>query len=284
MVNLAAADVVGHATGGVTDPDRMSSVMASLDIQLGRLIDWYRQEGMLEDTIIIVTSDHGMVPNERNVGKGAIFEALEDSGTGRQESVTAWTHIWLTNPSKAGEAAEAISMLQDPAILGVYYKESGDSNYLLAPGSKVEEPMQATLSYLLSTYVGPTSPDLVIILPENTLLGTWPEGSHGSHEVITWGAQHVVLTIYGPGIKKDKVSDYPARLVDIVPTVASLMGLIHQDWDGIVLADAYQKPASEDLVVQESRRRELGPVVHALCAQSALDRGVPTTECESITR
>lgn len=284
MVNLAAADIVGHATGGITDPDRMSGVMASLDKELGRLIDWYRQEGILQDTIIVVTSDHGMVPNERNVEPGAIFKALKDSGTGRQRSVTAWTHIWLTDPSKAREAAEAISMLQDPAILGVYYKEPGDGNYLLALGSKLEEPMRATLSCLLSTYAGPTSPDLVIILRENTLLGKSPEGSHGSHGVITWGAQHIVLTIYGPGIKEGKVSDYPARLVDIVPTVASLMGLIHQDWDGIVLADAYEKPASEELVVQQNEQRELGSLVYALCAQSAVDGGVPTTECESIAR
>ena len=284
MVNLAEADVVGHATGGTTNPEKMSRVMASLDEQLGRLIDWYRQEGLLEDTIIVVISDHGMVPNERNVKPNAIFKALNDSGTERHPNATARTHIWLTDPSKGSEAAEAISTLQEPAILGVYYKEPGGSNYLLPPGSRLEEPMRATLSYLLSTYAGPTSPDLVIILRENTLLAKWPEGSHGLHGEITWGTQHIVFTLYGPGIKEGSVSHYPARLVDIVPTIASLMGLTHYGWDGIVLADAFEKPASEELVVQENMQRVLGPLVYALCAQSALDRGVPATPCESITK
>lgn len=284
MVNLAAADVVGHDTGGITDPDTMVGVMASLDEQLGRLINWYRQEGMLEHTIIVIVSDHGMVPNERNVEPDGILTALENSGTGLHPSLTAWTHMWLTNPSKAREAAEAISMLQDPNILGVYYKEPGDNKYLLASGSALEEPMLATLSSLLSTYTGPTSPDLVIVLRENTWPTRWPEGTKGTHGVVSWGTQHIVLTIYGPGIKEGRVSDNPARLVDIVPTLASLMGLTYHDGDGIVLADALKKPASEDLAIQENRQRELGPLVYALCAQSALDRGVPATACESITR
>jgi len=160
----------------------------------------------------------------------------------------------------------------------------GGSNYLLPPGSRLEEPMRATLSYLLSTYAGPTSPDLVIILRENTLLAKWPEGSHGLHGEITWGAQHIVLTIYGPGIEEGRVSDYPARLVDIVPTIASLMGLTHHSWDGIVLADALKSPSPEELALQEEKQREVGPLAYALCAQLALDRGVPATECESINR
>lgn len=284
MVNLAEADVVGHATGGTTNPEKMSRVMASLDEQLGRLIDWYRQEGLLEDTIIVVISDHGMVPNERNVEPNAIFKALKDSGTERHPNATARTHIWLTDPSKGSEAAEAISVLQEPAILGVYYKEPRGSNYLLPPGSRLEEPMRATLSYLLSTYAGPTSPDLVIILRENTLLAKWPEGSHGLHGEITWGAQHIVLTISGPEIKQGRVSDYPARLVDIVPTIASLMGLTHHSWDGIVLADALKRPSPEQLALQEEKQREVGPLAYALCAQAALDQSVPATECESITK
>jgi len=284
MVNLGEADIVGHATGGTANPDRMSPVMASLDEQLGRLIDWYRQEGVLEDTIIVIVSDHGMVPNERNVEPDNIWKAIEHSGTLQQLSATARTHIWLTNPSKAAKAAEAISMLQDPDILGVYHKEPEDSGYMLASDSQLEEPMRATLSYLLSTYAGPTSPDLVIVLRENTVVGQRPEATRGAHAVISWGAQRIILTISGPGIKKDKVSDYPARLVDIVPTVAALIGLPRHDWDGIVLADAYEKPASEELLLQQNRQRALGPLAYALCVQSARDRGVSMTECESIAR
>jgi arylsulfatase A-like enzyme len=284
MVNLAAADLVGHATGGVTNPDKMSEVMAFLDGQLGRLIDWYRQEGLLEDTIVVIVSDHGMVPNERNLEPDEIWSAVESSGTSRHLSNTALTHLWLTNPSRANEAAEAISMLHDPDILGVYYKEPGDNDYLLASGSILEEPMRATLSYLFSTYAGPTSPNLVIIPRENAVIGTSPEGTRGSHGEIAWGTQHIVFTISGPGIKEGALSHYPARLVDIVPTIASLLGLTRQDWDGIVLADALKEPRPEDSAVQENMQRVLGPLVYALCAQSALDRGAPMTRCESIAK
>lgn len=283
MVNLAATDLVGHAPGGVTNPDKMSEVMAFLDGQLGRLIDWYRQEGLLEDTIVVIVSDHGMVPNERNLEPDEIWSAVESSGISRHLSNTALTHLWLTNPSRADEAAEAIPMLHDSDILGVYYKEPGDNDYLLASGSTLEEPMRATFSYLFSTYAGPTSPHLVIIPRENAFIGTSPEGTRGSHGEITWGAQHIVFTISGPGIKEGALSHYPARLVDIVPTIASLLGLTHQDGDGIALADALKNPSPEESAIQEEKQRELGPLVYALCAQSALDRGVPTTECESIT-
>jgi arylsulfatase A-like enzyme len=125
---------------------------------------------------------------------------------------------------------------------------------------------------LLQTFSGPTGPDLVVLFDEGTV-GTqkgeqnW-KGDHGGSD---WQSQHVPLLISGPGVREKHVSTFPARLMDIAPTILALSGGSHAQMRGAVLADALQSPAAGDVAAESAARPQLRSVVAALRGESALE-------------
>jgi len=84
-----------------------------------------------------------------------------------------------------------------------------------------------------------------------------------------WDDQHIPLVMAGPGIKRGLVSTYPARLVDIAPTVEHLLGVPTGKVDGVVLADSMSAASRAEIKAQQARGRFLRPVVRALEKRSA---------------
>ena len=133
--------------------------------------------------------------------------------------------------------------------------------------------MNAANLELLSTFDSGESPDIVLMYGENTITMT-PNfikiGRKGDHGGASWGAQHIPLLISGPDIKQAYVSDYPARLVDIAPTVETLLGITPARQDGVPLADAMlHPPQSAILAEQRARTNLLGDVQSLEQAASA---------------
>ncbi|MCX5993091.1 MAG: alkaline phosphatase family protein [Chloroflexi bacterium] len=48
LINLPAIDDAGHASGGITDPQKMAAVIANVDLQIGRIMDAYKKAGKYE--------------------------------------------------------------------------------------------------------------------------------------------------------------------------------------------------------------------------------------------
>jgi arylsulfatase A-like enzyme len=67
------------------------------------------------------------------------------------------------------------------------------------------------------------------------------------------------------------VSSFPARLIDIAPTVLALAGGSHASMRGIVLADALHSPLEADVSAETTLRPQLDSVVGALRTESALE-------------
>ena len=78
------------------------------------------------------------------------------------------------------------------------------------------------------------------------------------------------MILAGPGIKKGYVSTYPARLVDIAPTVETLLGAAPQHQDGMPLADALVNPPAGALAFQRKASVQLSSDVDALISEAAL--------------
>jgi arylsulfatase A-like enzyme len=95
----------------------------------------------------------------------------------------------------------------------------------------------------------------------------WPS----SHETITWNNQHIPLIIAGPGVKKGLSLDSPARIVDIAPTVLTLMGITPKKMDGVVLADCVEKATLQQVEAQNVVTQYLKPLAAALKAASESD-------------
>ena len=75
LLNLPETDSVGHRTGGINAPDSIRPVMAAIDEGLGDLMAAYRKAGIFDQTLWVITADHGMTPNTKVVDGGAILTA-----------------------------------------------------------------------------------------------------------------------------------------------------------------------------------------------------------------
>ena len=261
LLNFAASDIYGHSSGGKIAPKTMRKVMENSDLAVGELIAAYRQAGIFDQTLWVVTSDHGMIPNTKLVDPHELESVASENnlpGAGKAP------YAFLTNPGQAQKFADAIATKRIPGVVAVYYKLDlrDGAAYLPAPvvQAGLDIPLDAAYRYLLSTISGPSAPNVVITTAEDMQFGTGEPNTSGSHGWITWGDQHIPLFLSGPDVKAGAQSSAPARLVDLLPTIARLMDLPRADWDGLVLADALQSPSEADLAAQAAFNQIIAPL------------------------
>jgi arylsulfatase A-like enzyme len=252
----------------------MGQVVSNVDRQIGRLIDAYKKAGIYDKTLFVITADHGMTPTSRTISQATINSIIAQSGTWGTEQ----NEFYLVDPTKSAEVAENIARAGIPGILGAYYSQkNSDGSYVYLPSPTTTKYVTGDLDkcyrYLTSTYASEKSPDVLLVIAENWRQDYQISGItfKGSHDTVTWLTQHIPLVISGPGVRKGLVLDSPARLVDIAPTILTLMGIAPEHMDGIVLADALSSPTAEQTQAQKEVNTQLASLVAALKARSEAD-------------
>jgi hypothetical protein len=185
-------------------------------------------------------------------------------------------YIWLRNPAAAATVAQAlVDRIAHVSYAHYQTLQSGSYTYhtLAKTGQIVEPHMEAALGYLLSTFAGATAADIVLTFEENTIV-TSVTNPHGEHSGPSWGSQHVPLVIAGPGVKANSHSLFPARLMDIAPTVLTLLSIAPTGMDGLVLADALAAPMQPQVDAQDRLAPELTAYKSAIVARSKADIAV----------
>ena len=279
LITLTATDDAGHESGGITAPEKMGEVISNADKQVGRIVNAYKQANIYDETVFVILSDHGMTPVVQTVSQSVLNRIYVESGNFGTYS----PHVYLLNQLQACEIAEKITEMRIPGIHGAYYKiQQADTTYLYEPTSATKATITGDLDsayrYLLSTWASEKSPDIELITAENWHIDFKTGRGKtfvGNHDSATWLQQHIPLLIAGPGVRKGVVSESPARLVDVAPTVLALLGIVPSKMDGIILADALQTPSSLQAQEQTNLNRELMPLIEALMALSNLDIGAP---------
>jgi hypothetical protein len=142
-------------------------------------------------------------------------------------------------------------------VEGALYKATsptGDA-YVPEPWTASHLPKSLLNAYLdlANTEASDAGPDVLMPYAEDTTGLYLPDRKlWGNHGGFSWGVQHIPLIIAGPGVRPG-VSPYPAKLVDIAPTIERLLGLtVPTKVDGVVLADALAHSTSPDQVNQQS--------------------------------
>ncbi len=251
LVNAPETDGQGHKTGGLSDPDSMREVMRGFDEGLGALVEAYRAAGLMDRTLWVITADHGMTAEEREIDPRPLRAAIKAAGT----AGAGFPYLYLRDPSKAEAVARGIAAAAPEGLTGVYWLERGvDGSFAyraaeggLRPGAALD----AAYRVLLAGFAGPSAPDLVLASAEGWGFGraaapAAAKGAkaaraakgerQGSHGMVNWADQHVFLLLSGPGVAAGLSSPAPARLVDILPTLALAMGLPAPACDGTALA------------------------------------------------
>ncbi|HEX6509044.1 MAG TPA: hypothetical protein VF221_15555, partial [Chloroflexota bacterium] len=185
-----------------------------------------------------------------------------------------YSSIWLKNPTSITKVKTALANANIPNVAAVYARTPKGNYALVSPVSHLASPAVAQAQIdLLSTLNVAESPDIVLIYDENTITMTptfLKVGRKGDHGGATWGAQHIPLIINGPRIKKGLVSRFPARLVDIAPTLESLLETYPDRQDGIPLADAIRNPPKGSPAEQKKLAPRLTLDVQALEQEATL--------------
>ena len=281
MVNLPATDTRGHWTGGPLNPDKLAFTLLNADQQIGRILAAYQDTGLLDRTLVIVVSDHGMVPNINTIRSNPVTALINHEGAEvllPPEGKAYRPFLWLDPPDRGQAAAEAIAQANIDNVLGVYYRQTiGDTmNYVGVAGTVVaaDAGLDAAYRWLLDTAACIQGPDLVLITRENTMFGANDATVDlvTNHATVSWGAQHVPLVIAGPGIAAGQTSNTPAVLADLAPTIAALVGLPYNDYQGLPLVDAFaSEPTTADVNLLATRTNELQEVQDRLIAQCEAD-------------
>ncbi|HZS94982.1 MAG TPA: alkaline phosphatase family protein [Chloroflexota bacterium] len=268
MVNLPSGDVYGHPYGGPASPGIFRQIVAGIDRNIGRIVKAYQDAGIYEQTLFVVVGDHGMVPNDREVWGSATQDAVTKAG-GTYVFHTGGTaaDIYIANPAKAGVVAAG--QLQIPNVVAAYYKVKTKSGYEYAPapGQSIDPALDAANRYFVNTFVGPSAPDVFAAFRENTI-GRDQKVAYGEHGGVNWGAQHVPLVIAGPGVNQAVRSSFPARLVDVAPTILRVLGIKPLRMDGTILADAVAGATAAEVAAQTTLGQSLTAYQNALIAQS----------------
>lgn len=266
LLNLLDTDTAGHNWGGLSNPDTLRPILKTTDRALGELMGAYRQAGIFEQTLWVITADHGMTPKSDIIVPAEVYQAI--GFTFRDNEQSFLPEVRLIDHAQARPLAAKIAALKLPGITGAYYRVKNEDGYGYQPASTTRDTLSPDLNsaylYLLGTFAGAYSPDVVVTTSGTVGFDKRHESPGGSHNMINWADQHILMGFAGPGTARAVDSAAPARPVDILPTVARLMDLPAPDADGSILADALLSPLAEELAAQQGLNAELVPLRDAL--------------------
>ncbi len=268
FVTLPGVDKAAHMWGGVNDPGpavdpvtgavtgdpmtHMTAATATADAQVGKIMHELDVRGELDNTLVVLTADHGSVSGVHFYGDEV---AAKDSGYNNwyygnaandavdyfdpQEALApliatgkiglsytdSMLSEWLNDQSPEA-VAEVAGVMEDlPGVTGVYRRD-GDHYTLVSPirwdlmATKAERQWYAKYAQeLVDTEAAPYGPDLIATLPDDTTYSV--AGDHGG---IQRAAQQIPIVFAGAGLSSKDVKA-PVRSVDIMPTILKAMGI-----------------------------------------------------------
>ena len=236
-IGFSATDVIGHAFG--PDSNEMMDQMLSLDKTLGRLFDAVQGRVGLDRTIVVLSSDHSVMPLVESLQKQGIaakrvspaslqaagVSALEKRFPGAKDLVSAYLapdfYLNLGSIARQGikrrdvEQALSDALIATGDVARVYTADSfaGD------PPPIPEDPY---FDAVRRSYFESRSPQVIARLKEYTYLTSSPGGTgHGSSYEYD---RHVPIVFMGPAIKAGAYEGDTGP-EDIAPTLGLLLGL-----------------------------------------------------------
>jgi len=234
-ISFAGVDRVGHVFGPFSQ-EAMDQILR-LDYVLGRLLDELDEKAGLDQTVIALTADHGvlaLVEHLRQEGKHAVRfpkSLIPDAVNGAVNE----KHPRAGNVVAYFDPPHIFFDLKRLAELGISRTEAEDlgSQAILATGN-VEKvyrhsdfaaksaPGDAFFPLYRNSFHAARSQHLIVQLKQNHYV----DGSQGStgHGSAYDYDRHVPIVFFGKGISKGRFEE-PAGPEDVAPTLAKILGI-----------------------------------------------------------
>ena len=257
LLTLGSIDKASHMWGGITDTGtyppgsdeeqaHLRFIARTADEQVGRLIAKLRALGQLDETLVVLTTDHGGQPSKRFHGVDApgrgdfnwyygttqngtflapspSLQPLIDTGNVRFSYQDSAIRTWLTDTSDAAKRSAAKVMATLPDVIASY--RLGGGRYRLVDANLRAMSARELIWWalhgqeIIDTMAAPYAADVVGMLRDNTSYGV--AGDHGGAQQ---PVQEIPIVFYGAGVGS-RDSRFPLRSVDILPTVLRTMGI-----------------------------------------------------------
>jgi predicted AlkP superfamily pyrophosphatase or phosphodiesterase len=267
---------LGHVDGGILNPAKVTTDMKVFDSDLGAIEDTYRKAGILDQTLFVITADHGMMPINRFVPATTVSNAVTQAGTTAPDIASSSAdYVWLADPNKAQAVAENITGAHDPGIASAYYlvTANGKPSYVAANGSNVAPAMEVANQYLLSALLNGHEPSVVAFGAPGASFSDPTSHWKADHGGNTWQSQSIPLIFSGAGIVPGVVSSNPVQLDDVAPTVLTAMGVAPTGMEGHALTESLVQPTPNAIQQRQTEMQQIGPVVDALMADDQAAQG-----------
>ena len=269
-VTLPGVDKAAHMWGGVTDPGptgtdgdpmtHLAAAAATADAQVGKIIAELQTEGELDNTLVVLTADHGSVAGVHfdgntvaardsgynnwyygdaendvpyNQPQDALLPLIATGNVGLSYS-DSMLSVWLKDqsPAKVAEAAAAMEGLADVTAV---WQRDGDHfdrvskvqwDRMYSGGERSWFARKA--QELVDTQAADYGPDLIATLPDDTTYSI--AGDHGG---IQRASQQIPIVFAGAGLSSRDLHA-EVRSVDIMPTILRAMGIaVTYPMDGV---------------------------------------------------
>jgi len=258
FVTMGGIDKAGHMWGGLNDRppfprgarnpiSHLPYAARTADAQLGRMLDRLRRLGQLDETLIVLTTDHGQLTSRHFYGEDGPGRAnynwyygededetylepqpelqpLIDTGNVEASMQDSAIRTWLTDTSKRSKKRAARVMAELPGVIATYYRTGSD----YARQSRIYDGFfspserrwfREHAQELVDTEAAAYGPDVIGLLHDNSSYGV--AGDHGGAQK---SVQQIPIVFSGAGVGVGRRPD-AIRSVDIMPTVLRTMGI-----------------------------------------------------------
>lgn len=232
-VLFETVDKVGHRFG--PDSAEARTEAASVDGEIATIISRYAELGVLKDTMVVITADHGMSATDNVIDMGEINKAV--AGLGLKSE-------WLTRQGKKPSDEVDLHLLLAGNIQGYYNRgiSPGEQHRLFGALQRVEGVGAIHDSITLHRMNCHPSGGDFVVEPGPGWRFRGNRGTHGTNR-----ESDGYLAFFGAGVKRG-VSVLNAQTVDIMPTILQAFGIeIPGTVDG--------RPLTEGLVESRNSRQ-----------------------------
>lgn len=264
QISYGGVDKAGHMWGGLNDvppypnadpSTHMAALAKVADEQIGRVLDKLEADGLMDETLVVLTTDHAQLTADNYYGINAagrgnnnwyygsdadenylspqpeIQRLIDGTGNNVRASMQdSAIRTWLTDTSLKAKKQGADVMKTLGGVKASYYRVGG--RYQLrwqAPRSAFSAAewawYRAHGQEIVNTAAAPYGPDLIGLLGDNTSYGV--KGDHGGAQE---SVQRIPIVFYGAGIRPGTTPSTAIRSVDIMPTILKEMGIQKTHW------------------------------------------------------
>jgi predicted AlkP superfamily pyrophosphatase or phosphodiesterase len=242
-----AEDDVQSAPGSIDEQTHLKWQAENADAQLGKLLAQLDRQGILDDTLVVLTADHGAIAGTSYQGKTGAGSGTSDTNWyyGPDSLPTVYNNpspalqpllangnvqfsyqstsiqAWLKDTSATRVAESTATMATLPGVIATYRRAA--DHYVLTSTNAMSAQERSWWSAngqgIIDAMAGPSGPDVVGLLKDNVSYG-----SYGDHGGAQRDVQRVPVVFWSANAQALSVGD-PLVLPDVMPTVLKILGI-----------------------------------------------------------